>query len=1585
MGKRKPWKAREKSIQKMTRNGLISENQSTGEVHKISTRSSDFELHHETSIEQDFTHRCEEAEHRPIKSEHRSSRYERSETNTALHSDFHDSRTISTEKIPTEPIFTLPQDTNHWGESIQESDKSEGIIILNSREAAKVETLPDSPTFSEKSKRYDDTFHSAQRNNERSHPTTASSVSHQATYKAFQKQADPAQEICNSETTLDLKQAESPSSPYEQSMEPSPITSYYRESANIQPAEPSLLSEPIPQSVPHTSLSPYSHALAETHTRHKEKSHSTQLKEQMNSPFCQTETEDEFSHQKSTVSAQPHPSIHNSQEASASKSPSPKPKEAVFQDAARTGTEKIYHQEVRHEFHTSHAEATSHFNEELSIRKETANYSSSPPKTDSDPLKKTDSSYNHHLNSYFEHSFAEKKTPETPLHPVHEEDTTSVFTEVSVPPHENGIPLNHRTEHCFASAKDNIHSSHKERVNHSSSSDPSSEHCSLNNGVEPYYRQKSPSFSFSESGKSKNVTPDAKTECLHSSHDQQESFKTVLSDQKEKHSANRSHSIKESVHTQKISDSSNTPNSGQSKIPEVTNLKSKSHSHPGISPQIRKISTGIAIPADQQEPPNQDNGISLNHRTITQKSGQNHMEIAKNSSSVPQFESSKKTGQNSKENVPLSSDAHHSIGKTDNPRTVDSKKRGHSRQSVRSKAANAAVAVTVTATETDGKPQDNGITLNHRQEKPNIPESSDRNVNLADKHRSDTKAEPAKKRKNAARKTDRQQLHAIKSADQCLKAGEYSLSPDSEKEPETPSRKRSKKPQTDKKTAEKSTSSRKKSAKSKFHQADAEDSVSVPEKKTKKPKSETSKKKSASHFKLEDSDLTGGNSMIGTIKAQTGKAAGMAILSASTYVHGKIHEVEHENSAVEGSHKAELLAEKGVRELRNYQKGRSHNKRQKIKASRLQESPNTEQTILHPGTPLSKGIEKSKPGLLNRFYQKLRNKRQAAEAARQGKKVGEKTVVSTTTVTEKAVVWIREVFVNHKHTIYIILALLLVLILLLTQLQSCSVMVTQSLATISASSWPAKDEEITAADLYYTQLEASLQHKIDSIESSYPNYDEYNYNVGEIGHDPVVLISYLCAKYGSFKADDIKSELDTLFALQYRFHVETKTEQRTVTKTVRAGESLGMVVTSGYCNCSICCGQWAGGPTASGVYPTANHTIAVDASNPTVPMGTEIIMNGTLYKVEDTGAFDQYGVDFDVYYDNHSAASAHGHQTWEAFYAGGDGEEIQVTTTEDIRVCNVTLSTTNLSSLITNRMNSDQQELYQVYLSTRGNRQFLGTPIACNWYGNVSSYYGYRTSPTTGAIQLHRGLDIAVPQGTEILAVQNGTVKTVSTDSSYGNYVVLENDKGYVTKYAHCSTVTVSAGQTVNIGDVIAKVGSTGNSTGPHLHIEFLYKGDYYNPYFYLGVGSGTLPGSGVITEFPGNVDALSDAQFAALIREAEKYLGMAYVWGGSSPSTGFDCSGFVSYVFTNSGVYNMGRLTAQGIYDICTPVSPSDAKPGDIIFFTGTYNSGSPVSHVGIYVGNGQMIHCGDPIQYTSINTSYWQNHFYAFGRVGE
>ena len=127
--------------------------------------------------------------------------------------------------------------------------------------------------------------------------------------------------------------------------------------------------------------------------------------------------------------------------------------------------------------------------------------------------------------------------------------------------------------------------------------------------------------------------------------------------------------------------------------------------------------------------------------------------------------------------------------------------------------------------------------------------------------------------------------------------------------------------------------------------------------------------------------------------------------------------------------------------------------------------------------------------------------------------------------------------------------------------------------------------------------------------------------------------------------------------------------------------------------------------------------------------------------------------------------------------------------------------------------------------------------------------------------------------------------------------------------------------------------------------------------------------------------DALEDAEFAAMIKEAEKYLGYPYVWGGSNPNTSFDCSGFVSWVLNHSG-WNVGRLSAQGLYNICTPVARSNARPGDLVFFVGTYDTPG-VSHVGIYVGNNMMIHCGDPITYANINTVYWQSHFYTYGRL--
>ena len=147
---------------------------------------------------------------------------------------------------------------------------------------------------------------------------------------------------------------------------------------------------------------------------------------------------------------------------------------------------------------------------------------------------------------------------------------------------------------------------------------------------------------------------------------------------------------------------------------------------------------------------------------------------------------------------------------------------------------------------------------------------------------------------------------------------------------------------------------------------------------------------------------------------------------------------------------------------------------------------------------------------------------------------------------------------------------------------------------------------------------------------------------------------------------------------------------------------------------------------------------------------------------------------------------------------------------------------------------------------------------------------------------------------------------------------------------------------------------------------------------------NGTYPNASTVKEptyYDIPPEALEDATFAAMMAEAEKYVGYPYVWGGSSPSTSFDCSGFVSWVINHSG-WDVGRLGAQGLCNICTPVSQEQAKPGDLVFFVGTYDTPG-VSHVGIYVGNSVMLHCGDPISYTNLNSSYWQQHFYCYGRL--
>jgi len=321
-------------------------------------------------------------------------------------------------------------------------------------------------------------------------------------------------------------------------------------------------------------------------------------------------------------------------------------------------------------------------------------------------------------------------------------------------------------------------------------------------------------------------------------------------------------------------------------------------------------------------------------------------------------------------------------------------------------------------------------------------------------------------------------------------------------------------------------------------------------------------------------------------------------------------------------------------------------------------------------------------------------------------------------------------------------------------------------------------------------------------------------------------------------------------------------------------------------------------------------------------------------------------------------------------------------------VLKTTLSVKPLSEIIAVSLPSgDPADRYEMYMQTCGNRQCYGNPFDSAWISHVTSPYGYRIHPVSGEKDLHCGIDIGAVEGTPILAVQDGRVVSAGDAGAYGLCVVVEGEDGYQSRYAHCSSLSVSAGQEVKQGDVIAAVGSTGTSTGAHLHLEVTHNGEYLNPYFYVdNGGGGYLPGGGAaqnpdFSENPG--DAMGDGSFAAMLEEAEKYLGFPYVWGGSSPSTSFDCSGYVSWVVNHSGVGSVGRQTAQGLFNLCTPVSRADMQPGDLVFFTGTYSTANPVTHVGIYVGGGRMIHCGSPISYASIDGNYWSSKFYSGGRL--
>ena len=598
-----------------------------------------------------------------------------------------------------------------------------------------------------------------------------------------------------------------------------------------------------------------------------------------------------------------------------------------------------------------------------------------------------------------------------------------------------------------------------------------------------------------------------------------------------------------------------------------------------------------------------------------------------------------------------------------------------------------------------------------------------------------------------------------------------------------------------------------------------------------------------------------------------------AMMEAQGFVHQKISENEKDNAGVEGAHKAEQAGEDAVRYVQRF-KGNKYARRQN-KVAALEKKQFKAETNFRYQKYLEEHPEVKKKALQKRL-QKQRIKREYAKAMKKGAEAkqaagyAKKAAQTTTNIARK----IQEFVRKHLGAIATIGLFGLFFMLIAAGVSSCSAVLNGGLSTTMAGSYQSVPAQLDASDEAMTSREMALQNTIDAIEEDYPDYDEYNYNLEEIGHNPFTLINYLSAIRVDVVAADCDAQIESLFNEMYELTLTPRTETRTRT-----------------------------------------------------------VIN------EETGEEEE--------------------------------EEYEV------QILDVELTRKPLEDIVADRLtgNDDASALYSAYQTTNGALQQFYTPLDIDWYNMISSYYGYRKNPVTGDNQFHRGIDIAVPEGTEVYASQDGIVTTAEYNDEYGNYIVIEDSNGFVTKYAHLQSINVTAGQTVKHGAVIGKTGNTGSSTGSHLHLECLASGEYYNPLFYFENGNGSIYGT--TDPIGGNGDV------AALFSEAERYLGYPYVWGGSSPSTSFDCSGFVCYVLTHSGYCNMPRTTAQGIYNQCTHISASEARAGDIIFFTGTYNSGNPVTHVGIYAGNGQMIHCGDPIKYTSINTPYWQNHFYAFGRV--
>ena len=501
------------------------------------------------------------------------------------------------------------------------------------------------------------------------------------------------------------------------------------------------------------------------------------------------------------------------------------------------------------------------------------------------------------------------------------------------------------------------------------------------------------------------------------------------------------------------------------------------------------------------------------------------------------------------------------------------------------------------------------------------------------------------------------------------------------------------------------------------------------------------------------------------------KPGNLAADALSAKAHQSVRNADQDNnSGVEAAHFTEGSAEGAARAGSRFQYGRKL--RQYKKLERLEKKADKDAV-----DSIFAERMKSDPQAGSNFFSLWRQKQAIKKeyaAAKAGAAAAENTAAGaakaaqgTVSITEKAFQFVQ----SHSHIIIGIAAVGLLVLVIAGSVSSCSVLINGGGNVVLGTSYTAEDEDLKGVETDYTKLEDKLRKQIDRIETDHPGYDEYRYNLAEIGHNPYELASLLTVEFENYTRSQVQARLQSIFEAQYELKLEEKVEIRT-RKETRVGYRYNPITGTG-------------------------HTYTY-----------------------------------------------------------------QVTVQYEYKILNVTLLNRGVDYVARNSgLTDDQLQRYEVTLECRGNRD-----------------------------DLFAGIAFATPDG----------------------------------------------------------AGSSGE----------------YQDY-----------------DIPG--EALTDEKFRKMITEAEKYLGYPYVWGGSSPSTSFDCSGFVSWVINHCGNgWNVGRQTANGLMGKCDIIPKSEAKPGDLIFFQKTYNT-SGASHVGIYVGNGMMIHCGNPISYASIETSYWRQHYYCMGRI--